>query len=59
MMLLSGHSKGVMAAFKNGSFKITRSINSANDIMNKVNSFSKHFKYYKSRGFCYCNVKSN
>ena len=51
MMLLAGHSKGVMTAFKNGSFKIIRSIEEANDKMNKVNSFSQYFKHYKSRGF--------
>ena len=49
--LLVGNTKGAVASFKEGHFKIERSITEANDIIDKIGDFGSYFKYYKSRSF--------
>ena len=40
-----------MASFKEGHFKIERSITDANNIIEMITDFGSHFKYYKARSF--------
>ena len=49
--LLVGNTKGAVASFKEGHFKIERSISDANDIISMISDFGSHFKYYKARSF--------
>ena len=50
-ILLAGNTKGVAAAFKEGTFVMLRSISECNAIIEMVNEFSRYFKYYKQRSF--------
>ena len=49
--LLAGNTKGNSLAFKNGTFKITRSIENANKLIGMVNDYQEYTKYYKQRSF--------
>ena len=49
--LLVGNTKGAVASFKQGALQINRSIAEANDIIKKINDFSRFFRHYKSRSF--------
>ena len=49
--LLVGNTKGAVAAFKEGHFKIERSIAEANDIIDMISDFGSYFAHYKSRSF--------
>mgnify|MGYP003654026141 CR=1 FL=1 len=50
-ILLAGNTKGISAAFKTGTFIMLRSVAEANAIIEMINDFSTHFKYYKARSF--------
>ena len=50
-ILLAGNTRGVSVAFKKGTFTMTRSVAKANTIIEMINEFSTHFKYYKARSF--------
>lgn len=51
MTLLAGNTKGIASAFKAGTFMMLRSVAEANAIVEMINEFSIHFKYYKARSF--------
>ena len=51
MILLSGNTRGTMAAFKAGTFKITRHLDSANKIIEHINEFGRYIKHFKQRSF--------
>jgi len=51
MILLSGNNKGTMAAFKAGTFKISRHLQSANKTIEHINEFGRYIKHYKNRSF--------
>ena len=50
-ILLAGNTRGISAAFKTGHFVMLRSISEANAIIEMINDFSTHFRYYKARSF--------
>ena len=50
-ILLAGNTKGAASAFKEGTFVMLRSIAECNAIIEMINEFSEHFRYYKQRGF--------
>jgi|TARA_R100001480_G_scaffold150753_1_gene151640 hypothetical protein len=51
IILLAGNTKGAMSSFKEGSLRITRTIEEANKIIEMINDFSEYFSYYKARSF--------
>ena len=50
-ILLMGNTKGTQVSFREGSFVCLRGINEANAIIDMINDFKPHFKYYKQRSF--------
>jgi len=55
--LLVGNTKGAVASFKEGHFKIERSISEANDVIDKISDFGSYFTHYKTRSFVTAMIK--
>ena len=55
--LLVSNTKGAVASFKEGHFKIERSIAESNDIIDMIGDFGSYFKHYKSRSFVTAMIK--
>ena len=50
-ILLMGNTKGVQVSFREGNFVCLRSIQEANVVIDMINEFKPHFRYYKQRSF--------